>query len=494
MGDESAKSVAVSEKPKSTIVCALLATLMLGLAVPIVLWDTSADPIANGDEAIYAQMGREMYETGEWEVPRWQGLPILPRPPLSFWVLAAGRALGDSEASVRIPNAILVGLECALIVVLGAQLFSLGAGVLAAALLLVSQLVLRYGRYYESEPTLCVCVLLAFVGYERMRRDRWGVLLFGLGFGGALMTKQVIGLLPLGAIAVDFLLRDPDVPRVAGRRIAAGLALSLALIVPWYARMIARFPDFIAVHFVGNVVKRSQGQLLRETTWRFYFEQLATEKLIGVLFLLGCVVGVIVALRRRSRAALLVSGWGLAVLALFSIARSRYDYYLLLAYPAFALAAAAMIAQWAPIRARLRWVMAFVVVVTGALTNWPAIYGVKFGDRDFRALLREGQKRAPDTTEILVLEQVPYTARYYADSSRRVTMLLRSKVDYDGALWQQMHTGMPTVPEYTPDLPAALQNHGASLLLIPSVLEPLLRSTPLTVLAKTPTYTLFRWR
>ncbi len=474
---------------RRTVLGALLA---FALAFPLVLWDTAGDPVANGDEAIYAQVGREMYETGQWEVPTWQGLSILPRPPLSFWVLGVGRALGESEASLRLPNAALVALEAALVVLLGARLFSLPVGLFAAALLLSSQLVLRYGRYYESEPLLCVGVLLAFLGYERMRRDRWGVLLFGIGLAVALMTKQVIGFLPLGAIVVDRLVRKED--RVPWRRIAVGVALALALVAPWYARMLARFPDFLQVHFVANVVKRSQGQVLRETTWRYYFEQLLRERAVGALFLVACVVGIGVAAKRRERAPLLVGGWGLAVLALYTLARSRYDYYLLLAYPAFALAGAALVLSWLPLRSLVRGLFAGGLLVAALIVNLPEVYFTKFGDRDFRALIREGEKRAPDTREVLVVEQVPYTARYYAASARRVTMLLRNKTEADNALWHQEKTGMPTAPEHAPDLPAALLRHGPSLLIIPTVLEPIFRETPLTLLAKTPTYSLFRWR
>ena len=471
--------------------------MLLAFAVtfPIVLWDTSGDPIANGDEAIYAQVGREMYDSGAWEVPIWQGTPILPRPPLSFWVLAVGRALGAHEASVRLPLGALVAVECGLVVLLGARLFSLGVGVLAAALLLSTQLVLRYGRYYESEPLLCIGVLLAFLGYERMRRERSGVALFAVGLAAALLTKQIIGLLPLGAIVVDRLVRrDSSAPPVTLRRIAVGVGAALLLVLPWYARMLARFPEFLSVHFVANVIKRSKGQVLRETTWTYYGEQLLRERVLGVVFVLACLIGLVVAWRKQSRGALLVSGWGLAVLMLYSLARSRYDYYLLLAYPAFALATAALVLDWLPLRGSIKVLCGAGLVVANLLTTWPEVYGTKFGDLDFRALIREGEKRAPDTTEILIVEQVPYTARYYADMRRKVTMLLRSKNDYEGAIWHQEKAGMPTAPELAPDLPAALQRHGPSLLIVPSVLQPIFYNTPLQLLAKTPTYSLFRWR
>jgi len=59
------------------------------------------DLTLRGEEMRRALIGYEMMETGDWIVPRVQGDPLLSRPPLQNWVIAASTAIfGSREAWV----------------------------------------------------------------------------------------------------------------------------------------------------------------------------------------------------------------------------------------------------------------------------------------------------------------------------------------------------------------------------------------------------------
>ena len=73
--------------------------------------DTSQHDLWPPDEPRYAQVAREMLESGDWLVLRVNGEPYLEKPPLLFWAIAAVSVpFGDiTETTARIPS-ILAGL------------------------------------------------------------------------------------------------------------------------------------------------------------------------------------------------------------------------------------------------------------------------------------------------------------------------------------------------------------------------------------------------
>ena len=230
-----------------------------GLAVVVVaatamlLVGTAGHALHNGDEAIYAQMAREMRASGDWGTLRWQGEAQFPRPPLSVWLLAA-------TGEVRVTLAALSGLELALVLALGYLWWGPLGGVAAAGALLGSDLFLGYGRYFESEPLLCVMVLGLAVCWQRRQYLGWGVFL-----GLSLMTKQAVGGLPL----LVLLLRaaQTGVARPGGGGPGLGAVAYLCCIAAW---------DGVSrrLLLVRNLVARSTAPMLHVTRWNFYFREL----------------------------------------------------------------------------------------------------------------------------------------------------------------------------------------------------------------------------
>ncbi len=65
------------------------------------------------DEGRYAEIAREMVETGDWLVPHIWYVPHLDKPPFTYWAVAASLAVfGVNEWAVRLPLA-LAGLSAA---------------------------------------------------------------------------------------------------------------------------------------------------------------------------------------------------------------------------------------------------------------------------------------------------------------------------------------------------------------------------------------------
>src|SRR5690348_7771356 len=63
------------------------------------------DLSVRGEESRRGRIAWEMVQSGDWLVPRVQGLPRLSRPPLQYWAIACvGLMRGEVDAlAVRIP-------------------------------------------------------------------------------------------------------------------------------------------------------------------------------------------------------------------------------------------------------------------------------------------------------------------------------------------------------------------------------------------------------
>jgi 4-amino-4-deoxy-L-arabinose transferase-like glycosyltransferase len=435
-------------RPGRSTLLALVAVTIAATATPLLLLHTGGAALHNGDEAIYAEMGREMAASGRIGELTWQGEVLFPRPPGAIWPLAIGHAVCHDERAVRWPLALACGAELALVFLLGCVLGSPAQGVAAAGVLFTADLFLGYARYFESEPFLCVWVLAAFFCYELARGRPKMIYAYGVCLAGALLTKQLVGALPLLAPLVDVVATDRRRPAHVGR--ALGVAALVAL--PWHLyALFTHGREFLDAFLLQSVVKRSSGGMLRTTRATFYLRELWRSDrpllfaaVVGALLLLPEVV------RRRGRALLLL-GWALGVLVVYSAARSRYDYYLLLAYPALVLIAAQ--ACQARLPRPLPGLVAAALVALQGLWHLPRNLGGFVGDEEVRTLVTAAERRSLPLKHLYAYNVHAYSARYYATVD--VTMLLESNEDVRLA-GELRKSGMPAPTLAAGDLGATL--------------------------------------
>ena len=59
------------------------------------------------DEGRYAEIAREMYESGDWITPRLNQVKHFDKPPLTYWLAATSYSIfGVNEFAARLPSAL----------------------------------------------------------------------------------------------------------------------------------------------------------------------------------------------------------------------------------------------------------------------------------------------------------------------------------------------------------------------------------------------------
>jgi 4-amino-4-deoxy-L-arabinose transferase-like glycosyltransferase len=96
-------------------------------------------PLLDPDEGRYAEIPREMLESGDFITPRLNYVKYFEKPPLYYWLTAGSMAVfGQKEWAVRLVPAMAGFLSLLLIMGLGKRMFDGPTGVMGAWIYLTS--------------------------------------------------------------------------------------------------------------------------------------------------------------------------------------------------------------------------------------------------------------------------------------------------------------------------------------------------------------------
>jgi 4-amino-4-deoxy-L-arabinose transferase-like glycosyltransferase len=192
------------------------------------------------DETSYAEIVREMRESHDWLLPRFNGKEFFEKPVLPFWFIGVGYAsFGVNEVGARIVSA-LFGIGTALLTAsTGRRLFGPGVGVRAGAIVSSSLLFLLVSRSALTDPSFLFFFTAAIAVFVRAwqsgssRAGPWIAMYAAIGL--ATLCKGPAGaLLPLVVIG-SFALGENGWASLRRLRPALGLTVIATVVVPWYA-------------------------------------------------------------------------------------------------------------------------------------------------------------------------------------------------------------------------------------------------------------------
>jgi 4-amino-4-deoxy-L-arabinose transferase-like glycosyltransferase len=345
---------------------------VLGLALVLLFYHLGDGSLHDWDEAIYAQVAREILPSPSGTTLTWNGAPFFHKPPLHFWYTALMyKMIGVNEYAARLWPAIFGFGVVVLTFILGVRLRSWMVGAMAALLLLVVDqgyygywwnfLSLARGGMLDTALMFWIMVALLLV-WEAEHRPRL-IMFIGLPVGMAVMTKAWVGLLAAGLPMAYWL--------IAGRcrwsetaYWAVAILLASIVILPWHLWQYALhgpafLHDYLGVNLTGRLVQAFEGNAGGPLN---YLDILRRGFSIwGYLWPLAYLWAVWQASARGDRRTRLLLAWITIPLLLFSLAQTKLGWYISMIYPAIALLLGLALAELFTQRVALGLVAAVMV-------------------------------------------------------------------------------------------------------------------------------------
>ena len=345
-----------------------LGLLLLGLV--LFLPGIAGRDLWNPDEPRYAEVTREMRESGDWFVPHLNGRIYSEKPPLLFWLIA-GAALATGEVgpvAARLPSLLAGVVTLFLLFGMARRLFDRRVAWWSVAILATSARILWQARVGQIDMLLLALVTLAMYFFVRgWLEHRPGFFrLFFLAAGLGTLAKGPVGLLPPLLSIVAFAFFSGERSRLREMRIASGLAIWAAVVLLWLVPGgIAGGMSYLETMVVKQNVTRYADPWHHFQPFYYYLTTVPADFLPWVFFLPGALwLGWRRATANDRRGCLFALCWMVVTVLFFSISPAKRTVYVLQMFPAMAMLVAWSFSEIANSWTRLR---RFALVPAGLL-------------------------------------------------------------------------------------------------------------------------------
>jgi len=329
---------------------------VLAVAFLLIFYRLGEGSLYNWDEAIYAQVSKEMFTSHQWFTLMWNGAPFFHKPPLEFWLTSLSYSLfGITEFAARFWAAFFAFGTLILTFVLGYRLSSWTAG--STAVLLMLTVDHRYFSYWYNfvglgrvgmleTPLIFWTTLSLLLGWEA--RNRPALFSFiGVPVGFAIMTKAWVGLIPVMILLVfEILTRGSH--GIKWKLVSISLILAAAVALPWHLWQLWHngnpfVHDYIVVNLFGRIAGAVEGH---HHASLYYFEVISQGFTFWKYLLpLAVVWALWRASKYRTERHLLLLTWITIPLVVFSLSQTKLGWYISSVYPPLALLLALMLEE-----------------------------------------------------------------------------------------------------------------------------------------------------
>ena len=312
-------------------------------------------PLWATDEQTYSQWAFHMFKSGDYTTPWAFGdlLMWIGKPPLFMWLMSlAYQVFGVTNFAARFWSALFGTLSLVVVFYLGKKLYNVQVGFISALVLGTFTTFYVFARHAMLDVTF-VFFILASIYFLVLSEKGEGVnryvALGGLFFGLAFMTKQVAAfLIPLIVFAY-FAATGKGIRFLFTKRFAVFWTLALLMVAPWMIYMAFSFgQDFWQSFFVFSGIMRASTAIEGHAGgYLFYLSYLANNENLVWVILLPFSAGLCAfnAVIKRSKGDTLVIAWMAIVLVVFTLIQTKLEWYILPAFPAFAIAISSLLHQ-----------------------------------------------------------------------------------------------------------------------------------------------------
>jgi 4-amino-4-deoxy-L-arabinose transferase-like glycosyltransferase len=297
------------------------------------------------DDALYAHEAKEMVLHGDWWNVHFNGYLNFEYPPMFLWLDAVSISwLGSSDFAAKLPSALEgIGTVAALYFLAAELTGDAWFGIFSMLILATTQPFLKYATHAMTDVPFTFLFTLSLLFYVKGLRRPWFLPLAGLFIGLGILTRSVVGLLPIAIIALHSILNR------RGRMLwspaaIGGLLIAVALPLVWAGSQYRLHgAEFLSGHFsfISRKV-RASGSWTAALDLRDYAKYLLKYYWPWLPVFFAGLVFDIRALRTKWLAPL----WLVMTLLPITQAETAYGRYLMPAMPAMAMLSAVALERW----------------------------------------------------------------------------------------------------------------------------------------------------
>jgi 4-amino-4-deoxy-L-arabinose transferase-like glycosyltransferase len=308
------------------------------------------------DEPRFAQIAREMVESGQWLFPTRGGEYYPDKPPVFMWLSALFfRLVGDLKLSFLLPSALASFGTLWLVHDLGRRLWNPQTALFAVLVLAFTPQFLLQGKAAQIDALVTFWITLGCYGLLRhfLTGPHWRwYFVSWVAMGLGIMTKGV-GFLPLlMLLPLGFWVRNPGqgVEPVWRWRLLVGVVVMLVTLACWLV------PMLVQVELQGgeNLLAYRNDLLFRQTgerfvnawhhvkPWHYFFTQAIPVVWFPLPIVMLVLIRPLMALLRQDAKLRVLLAWVGLVLLFFSLSSGKREVYIFPALPMLSLVVAVL--------------------------------------------------------------------------------------------------------------------------------------------------------
>ncbi len=364
-------------------------------SIPLLLLGLCSDQsIMAHDEGYYATRSRLMFETGDWINP-WTS-PHHKTPGI-YWLLAASYQLfGINEIALRLPN-LLISLGCVLLIYeITIRTFNPKTALLAASIINLEFLWLRYS--YLANPDLITIFLFLFAIFcliqqapnakpqveeividSAKQNQPYYSFIAGLSLGLMILFRGLLAFVPLFCIAI-YLFREKKYDHQFKNRLLFGFLIGLLPTVLWLLLCVQKYNTEIFQSLLMTLFRPSQAQNTGNNILFYFWNTIA----LCFPWILFVGFGIRDCLIKKNKYCFLLVGIPIMILIVITCYSPRLSHYALMLYPFLAILSARGLDSLLRQAPHLKWqeqylqIISYGLGVLGVLTTLLIIIGFAF--------------------------------------------------------------------------------------------------------------------
>jgi hypothetical protein len=297
-------------------------------------------PLTEPDEGRYLEIPREMLLTGDFVLPRLNGVLYFEKPPLYYWLNAFSiKLFGLNAFAARFWNALFGFLGLFIAWFLGKTLYGEKTGIYSALIIGTTPLYLFIARTNIIDMTLSFFLNLTlfffWFGYQDTEASRKKIYWNAMFVCAALtvLAKGLIGIVLPGAIISLYILLRNEWGILKKIPWLTGLFLFFIIVLPWHVLAAKRDPDFLYFYLIREHFLRYATSIAKRQEPFWFFVPVL---IIGFLPWTGLLFSWIHSLKKNSLASLrenkdtlFLSLWFGVIFLFFSLSKSKLIPYIL---------------------------------------------------------------------------------------------------------------------------------------------------------------------